>query len=510
MPRLIFSLALMLCLTACDKTPENPAVQLPSEQINLQQEAQALGLPPDHLNSTEESEVDAMVLPLPPPRLGDLAAMREIRAVRILVPYSKTFYLLDRGQQLGVTYEYGKAFENWLNKHRPLSGKSMRWHVVFIPTVRDQLFPRLLSGLGDIAAGALTITSKRLKFVDFSEPVVSDVREMIVTGPDSPRIVKLEDLAGQEVYVHKSSSYFEHLLALNQRFKAEGLAPIKIIPANTNLEPEDLLQMVNAGLLGITVVDDHIAELWRPLYTGLVIHDEFALHEGGDIGWALRKNSPELKQALDQFTRQHKLGTEFGNIMQRHFFSKSDRLVDASSKTDMQRFNALVGLFEKYAKIYDFDHLMLMAQGFQESGLKQNARSHAGAVGVMQVLPSTAADIGVKDVARSAERNIEAGSKYLRLIADTYLDDPAILPENRTLLSFAGYNAGPGNLMKFRRLAEKSGLDPNIWFGNVEQAAARIIGRETVDYVDNIYKYYIAYKLSAEKLKLRDLAAQQH
>ena len=477
--------------------------------MSVEQEALALDLPPDDLSTAEKSEVDAMALPPPPIWLGDLDDMRKMRAVRILVPYSKTFYLIDRGQQMGVTYEYGKAFEKWLNKHQPLKGKAMRWHVVFIPTERDQLFPRLMAGYGDIAAGALTITSGRLKIVDFTNPVITDVHETIITGPESPRIVKLEDLAGQEVYVHSSSSYFEHLTELNQRFKAEGRAPVKIIPANENLEPEDLLQMVNAGLLGITVVDNHIAELWKPLYQDMIIHEEFYLHEGGNIGWAMRKNNPKLKQALNQFTKRHKLGTEFGNIMVQRFFSNADRLVDASEKTEMQRFNKLVGLFEKYAKVYDFDYLMLMAQGFQESRLKQSARSHAGAVGVMQIMPSTAAELGIKDVASSAERNIEAGSKYLRLVSDIYLDDPAILPENRTLLSFAGYNAGPGNLMKFRRLAEKSGLDPNVWFGNVEQAAARMIGRETVDYVGNIYKYYIAYKLSAEKLKLRDLAAQQ-
>ena len=503
MQRLLLSLVILLCATACDKAPE------PTADTQQAQDLRELGLPAGHLSPTEESEVDAMALPVPPPWIGDLDQMRELRAVRILVPYNKTFYLINRGQQMGVAYEYGKAFENWLNKHRPLKGKAMRWHVVFIPTARDQLLSRLLAGYGDIAAGALTITSGRLKIVDFTPPVMSDVRQMIITGPESPRVVRLEDLSGQDIYVHSSSSHFEHLLELNQRFKARALAPVNIIPANENLEPEDLLQMVNAGLLGITVVDNHIAELWQPLYTDLVLHDSFYLHEGGDIGWAMRKNSPELKQALDSFTREHKLGTEFGNIMQRRFFSNEDRLLDASSKPDMQRFNALVGLFEKYAKIYDFDYLMLMAQGFQESRLKQSARSHAGAVGVMQVLPSTAADLGIKDVASSTERNIEAGSKYLRLVADTYLDDPAILPQNRTLLSFAAYNAGPGNLMKFRRLAEKSGLDPNVWFGNVEHAAARIIGRETVDYVGNIYKYYIAYKLSAEKLKLRDLAAQQ-
>ncbi len=509
MKRLIFGLVILIGATACDKKPESPSHQTTSTSVTVAEEVQALDLPPAQLSTAEESEVDALVLPIPPARLGDLDVMRQIRAVRILVPYSKTFYLINQGKQMGVTYELGKAFEQWLNQKKPFASKAMRWHVLFIPTARDQLFPRLLAGHGDIAAGALTMTSSRLEIAEFSDPVFHDVRELVITGPESPRIAELNDLAGQEVYVRSSSSYFEHLVELNQRFTEQGLPPIKIIPANENFETEDLLQMVNAGLYAITIADNHIAELWKPLYADLVIHDAFPLHEGGQIGWALRKDNPQLKQVLNQFIQQHKIGTQFGNIMQRRFFNHSERLHNADSAADMQKFNELVGLFEKYAKIYDFDHLMLMAQGFQESQLKQNTRSHAGAVGVMQVLPSTAAEMGIKDVAKSADRNIEAGSKYLRLISDKYLNDPGITPANATLLSFAAYNAGPKNLMRFRRLAERSGLDPDVWFGNVEQSAARIVGRETVDYVGNIYKYYVVYKLASQRLEQRKNASKQ-
>lgn len=279
------------------------------------------------------------------------------------------------------------------------------------------------------------------------------------------------------------------------------------MPANENLETEDLLQMVNAGLFGITVADRYIAQLWQPLYSDLKVHQGFYLHTGGKLGWALRKNSPQLLQALNAFNKEHKIGSEFGNIMLRRYFKNSKRVLNATSEGEMRKFNALVGLFEKHAGTYEFDHLLLMAQGFQESQLDQAARSRAGAVGVMQLLPSTAKELGIQGVEGSADRNIEAGSKYLRLISDTYLDDAEITPVNRLLLSFAAYNAGPGNLMKFRRLAEKSGLDPNVWFGNVEQAAARIVGRETVDYVGNIYKYYVVYKLAAQKLRERKAAA---
>lgn len=472
--------------------------------------ALAENLPPAQLTATEESEVDAMVLPVPPAWIGDLNGMRESRTVRILVPYSKTFYLVDRGRQQGIAYEYGKALEKWLNQNQPFAQKTLRWQVMFIPTARNELLPRLLSGYGDIAAGGLTITAGRRQTVDFVDPAISDVRETIVTGPGAPAIARLEDLAGQEVWVRPSSSYFEHLVALNQRFKEQGLAPVKVMPANENLETEDLLQMVNAGLYGITVADRYIAELWQPLYTDMLIHDRFYLHEGGQAGWAIRKNSPQLMAALNAFTKQHKSGTEFGNIMIKRYFKNSKRVLNATSEAELKKFNALSGLFEKHAGTYDFDYLMLMAQGFQESQLDQAARSRAGAVGVMQLLPSTAADpaVGIRDIDKSVDKNIEAGSKYLRLLSDKYLDDPELTPVNRTLLSFAAYNAGPGNLMKFRRLAEKSGLDPNVWFGNVEQAAARVVGRETVDYVGNIYKYYVVYKLAAQRLEQRQKAAK--
>ena len=307
-----------------------------------------------------------------------------------------------------------------------------------------------------------------------------------------------------------SSSYFEHLVALNERFKAQGLAPVKIMPANENLETEDLLQMVNAGLYGMTVADQHIAQLWQSLYTDMQIQAGVYLHQGGKLSWALRKSSPQFQQVLSAFVKEHKIGSEFGNISMRRF-KNNKRVLNATSQAEMQKFKALVGVFQKHAGTYDFDHLMLMAQGFQESQLDQRARSRAGAVGVMQLLPSTAADpaVGIKGIDTSVDKNIEAGSKYMRLLADKYLDDPELTPVNRTLMSFAAYNAGPGNLMKFRRLAEKSGLDPNVWFGNVEQAAARIVGRETVDYVGNIYKYYVVYKLAEQKLRERAKASQQ-
>ncbi|MGL4318962.1 MAG: transglycosylase SLT domain-containing protein [Pseudomonas sp.] len=483
----VSTLLLMLCMAARADEAELPAVELSAQ---------------------EEAEVEAMVLPVPNAWIGDFDGMRKQRLVRVLVPYSRTFFVVDRGRQQGISYELGKALEAWLNKNHPYERKSLQWRVLFIPVARNELMPKLLEGVGDIAAGGLTITEGRLQTVDFADPFATNIREAVVTGPGSKPLSKIEDLAGREIMVRASSSYFEHLINLNKTFKEKGLQPIKVKPADENLESEDLLEMVNAGLIETTVVDRYIAEAWSPLYTGLQIHDEFYIHEGSQFAWAIRKGSPLLQKELASFVKLHKVGTVFGNSLRNKYVKNSKRVLNATSEEEMKKFQDMVGLFQKHADTYAFDHLMLMAQGFQESQLNQGARSPRGAVGVMQLLPTTAADpsVSIKGIDKSADKNIEAGSKYMRLLADKYLDDPELTPLNKTLMTFAAYNAGPGNLRKFRRLAEKSGLNPNVWFGNVEHAAARIVGRETVDYVGNIYKYYVAYKLAAEKGKQRQLA----
>ncbi|WP_166216001.1 lytic transglycosylase F [Pseudomonas atagonensis] len=459
-------------------------------------------LPAVELTPAETAEVQKLVLPVLPDWVGDFEGMRERRLIRVLVPYSKTFFELDRGRQRGLSYELGKGLEAWLNKTQPYGKKSMQWRVMFIPTARNELMSKLTKGAGDIAAGGLTVTEERLKEVDFADPFAVNIPEILVTRPGSKAVEKPEDLSGQEITVRGSSSYYEHLQTLNDSFKAKGVAPIKLKKADENLESEDLLQMVNAGLLQATVVDRYIAKIWAPLYTDMQIHEEIVLHDNSEFAWAIRKDSPQLKSELAEFVKTHKVGTTFGNSLRTKYVTNSSkRVLNATSEEQMKKFQEMVDVFNRHAATYGFDHLMLMAQGFQESQLDQKARSPRGAVGVMQLLPKTANDptVAIAGIDKSADRNIEAGSKYMRLLADKYLNDPQLSQMNKTLMTFAAYNAGPGNLRKFRALAERSGLDKNIWFGNVEQAAAQVVGRETVDYVGNIYKYYVAYKLVEEK-----------
>jgi membrane-bound lytic murein transglycosylase MltF len=169
---------------------------------------------------------------------------------------------------------------------------------------------------------------------------------------------------------------------------------------------------------------------------------------------------------------------------------------NSTTEEEMKKFRAMVALFQRYAKEYEFDYLMLGAQAFQESRIDQSVRSPAGAVGVMQIKPSTAADpsVGIMDVETSADNNVHAGVKYLRFVVNEYFNDAKMDSTNKLLFAFTSYNAGPARIAKLRKQAEAQGLDPNLWFRNVEYVAAKEIGQETVQYVSNIYKYYTAYK----------------
>jgi membrane-bound lytic murein transglycosylase MltF len=424
---------------------------------------------------------------------GDFDGMTERHLIRALVPPSKTFYFLDGADQRGLTYELLKEFETYLNKK--LQRKALKIKVVVIPTRRDRLLPALVEGLGDIAAGNLTITPARQKKVDFSDPHLTGVDEIIISGPDSPAIKTIDDLSGKEIHVRKSSSYYESLLLLNARFKKSGKTPIKIVPADEYLEDEDLLEMMDVGLIPMIVIDSHKAQFWAQVFQELTLHPDIKLRSGGQIAWAIRKKSPKLKKVINQFMKSHKKGTLKGNILYKRYLQNTKWVRNALAEKEFQRFKDAVVFFKQYSNQYDFDWLMIAAQAYQESGIDQSKRSPAGAIGVMQLLPSTAADpnVNIRKI-EVVEHNIHAGVKYLRFLYDRYFKNEPMDALNKMLFAFASYNAGPGRVIKLRQEAQQSGFNPNIWFRNVEIIAARQIGRETVQYVGNIYKYYIAYR----------------
>jgi len=449
-----------------------------------------------------EAVPPALVAELMEPFHGDFDAMVEERVIRVLVTHNSTNFFLDGGTQRGITADALREFEKALNNELKLGRRSLQ--VAAIPVLHDQLIPFLEEGKGDVAVASLTITPERAQRVDFSVPAARDISEVVVTGPSSPAITSLDDLSGKRVFVRPSSSYQESLNMLNVSFHERGLAEIEIATASEYLETEDLLEMVNAGLIKITIADNYLAKFWAQVLPDIVVHEQLAVATGGNLGWAIRRDAAGLKPRIDQFVKAHREGTLLGNMLIKRYLQDTKYVKNALADKDRQRLDEVIDHFRKYGDKYTFDYLMVAAQAYQESGLDQSVVSQAGAIGIMQMLPSTASDksVGIPDIS-SIENNIHAGTKYLRYIADHYFDDPEIDEVNRTLFAFASYNAGPNRIRRLRAKAAEQGYDPNRWFRNVEVVVANEVGRETVRYVGNIFQYYTAYSLLTEQGEIR-------
>jgi membrane-bound lytic murein transglycosylase MltF len=439
---------------------------------------------------------------------GDLDKMKKRRIIRVLTVYSIGRYYLDNGQPTGLVRESAKRLEQFINRNN--KKKSAKAYVAIIPIARDQLLPALLAGRGDLVIASLSITPERQELVDFTIPASKPISEVLVTGPAAPDIDSIDDLAGQTLYVRHSSSYRESLEQLNETFIEAGKDPVHIESVTELLEDEDLIEMVNAGLLPWAIVDDYRTKLWEGVLPNLQVREDIVFRDGGHIAWAFRKNSPLLAKTLNQFLKKNREGTLTGNVLKNRYITSFDWAANALDREEYGLFEELEELFRKYGETYQVEYLLAAAQGFQESRLRQSARSHAGAIGVMQLLPSTARDhnVAIKDI-HLVENNIHAGIKYLNFLRGRYFSDPEIDKLNQTFLALAAYNAGPRRMINLRNKAKKLGYDPNVWFDNVELVAARDIGPEPVQYVANIYKYYLAYRYSIEQMARREAARKR-
>jgi membrane-bound lytic murein transglycosylase MltF len=296
---------------------------------------------------------------------GDLDGMIERRAIRVLTTNSKTFFFVDKGVNRGIVADAFKVFEDDLNKklaaENKLKNKNLKVRVVFIPLRRDELLPGLAAGKGDIAAANLTITPERQKLVDFSGAALSNVREIVVSGPASPKVASLDDLSGKVIFVRKSSSYYESLVTLNKKFASEKKPPVGLKEAPETLEDEDLLEMLNAGLVSLVIVNEQTAVFWKQIFPQLGVHDDVAVRSGGEIAWAIRKNSPQLKAMLDDFAKRHRLGTSTGNQLLTRYLKNTKYVKSATSVSERKKFLALVQYFQKYADKYSGKHTRVHA-----------------------------------------------------------------------------------------------------------------------------------------------------
>ncbi len=272
------------------------------------------------------------------PKLGDLDAMVDRRVIRVLTVYGPGRYFLENGPK-GVVQEYANKLQTVVNEAYKTGLLTVQ--VAVIPVARDQLFPALISGYGDIVIAGTTITEDRQTQIDFTIPVSKPLKEILVTGPSAPPIASLADLSGKTVYLRLSSSYAESVALLSNALVAEGKPGIRIEAIDEALEDEDLIEMVDAGLLPWAVVDSYKPQMWREVFTRTTVREDLVLREGGRLAWAMRPDSPKLAGFLNRFLKDNREGTLFGNIIRNRYVRDFDWAENAIGDEELSRYRSL-------------------------------------------------------------------------------------------------------------------------------------------------------------------------
>ena len=450
---------------------------------------------------------------LPPlirkPWKGDLDELAKRRVVRVLVPFRRPEFFYVEGQPVGVLQEAFQELERVLNQKYKTTAAN-RIIVALLPTSLDRLRQRMVDGYGDIAAYAISITEENKALADFTIPTMTGLKIIVVTGPGAPELKTVDDLSGKEVWVNPETRLKKDIETLNAKLKSQGKAPAKMRNVDPVLEPGDVMEMVNAGIYPVALMQSQQAAFWAQAFDNAKARADLVVAEDVELGWAIQKGTPQLKAFLDDFIKTHGVGTSFGNTVMRRYLKDAKYVKNATEASELRKLQRHRPHFRKYAAQYDIDFLMMAAQGYQESRLDQKVKSPVGAVGIMQVMPATAAGAPVKiPNIHTEENNIHAGVRMMHFLVKDYFDEPGLDRMNRTLFAIAAYNAGPAKIRSCRQKAKAMGYDPNRWFGNVEVATAKVVGRETTQYVANIYKYYLAYRMAAETKSRRVEAAER-
>ncbi|MGF1692116.1 transglycosylase SLT domain-containing protein [Photobacterium kagoshimensis] len=443
------------------------------------------------------------ISPIPTMRhTGDLNTIKDEGVIRVLVAADLGFYYLDKGKPKGVVSEMLILFEKYLAKHT-----NKRLHLSVIPIPRDQLLPALMAGVGDIAAANLTITAQRAAKVDFSTPILKDIDEVFITSNKAKPITGFEQLADRDVWIRPSSSYYQSIRKINRALKQQNLPPMQVHFIEETMQDYELLKMIQSDMISMTVLDSHKAEFWDLVTDDLQVHTQSPIRTGGQIGWMFRKDSPELAKIVNGFIDSNRRGTLNGNIIFNRYLNSQAWFKKVVSPDNIRKFKKLEKRFTRYGDKYEINWLIIAAQAFQESQFDQSKRSHAGAVGIMQVLPQTAREpyINIPNI-YNIDNNIHAGVKYMDFILEHYYQDEDIDEVNKLYFALASYNAGPNRIKRMRKLANEQGFNGDEWFNNVEVIVRKKIGLEPVIYVGNISRYYTIYK---QIFALQNIAGQR-
>ncbi len=430
---------------------------------------------------------------------ASLEKVLDRRFLRVLTSHNSFDYFVHQGTRGGYQYEMVRAFTTFLNRKYGRGSGKLPIQFELMPVHDDELIPLLQAGAADMIAARMTVTPSRAERVAFTNAYYS-VDERLVTHDGTPSIMGLGDLSGKTVATRRSSSYHASLIALNEKLVADGRPPVEIALVDGALETERILELVAARRFPYTVADSMVAELAVEVAPSLRIVENVTLREQGELAWATRTGANDLLAEMNLFLERYEQGTLLGNLALQSYFaaqSKWSGRFDADASEPLSDYDEI---FKRYAEAHGIDWRLVAAMAFQESRFDPNARNRSGAVGLLQIKPSTAREpfIGIPNVAgeKNASQNVEAGVKYLSWIKQRYFDSELEMRErDRLRMALAAYNAGPRTIARARRRASKLGYDPDRWFRNVELALLDMRKSEPVKYVSEINQRYLAYKL---------------
>ncbi len=442
---------------------------------------------------------------------GDLSHQVERGVIRVLVSTEKTSFAFRNNKPIGFEFALMERYRAYLRTQ--VDRQDWPVQFVFVPLPVDALIPALLGGYGDIVAAGLTVTPERQEQVAFTTPYLRDVEEVVVTAPSVDGIATPDDLAGRTIFIRQGTGYAKSLAALNADLVQRKMAPVTINAADPVLAAEDILSLVNEGIVDVTVAHAHLARLWSAVYPDMIVRDDLVLRSGAEIAWAIRKDNPELLASLNGFLRDNRQGTLIGNVLINRYLIGPGWFADPLDEEAQARYDKLFDLFKRYGEMYDVEPNLLAAIAFQESRLDNDVRSPVGAVGVMQIMPSTAAAPPLElSPIEDVEVNVHAGARYFSYIRDNVFNEPGLAPDTRINFTLGSYNAGRTRIQRLRRQAGQEGLDPDRWFGNVERIVRRRVGLEPVEYVGNIRRFHLKYQLMAatrvDRAKARERLTQ--
>ena len=431
-----------------------------------------------------------------PSQVRDLAQIRSTQVLRVLVNQSRNSSGEVQGQAIGVEYHRLRAFEQYLNGHAR-NGKKITLKI--IPRAKDQLLGALLRGEGDLMAPSELLDVKPSHAISPSDPIIDRVQLLLVGVKGERRFTRLEQLSGRTLALTTGSAAGEAVNLINQKLALRKLPAVNVEWVDPSLAVEDVLEMVQAGIFHLTIVEKPIAERWATLMPKLRFDRKVLISKPGAVRWYVRRDAAMLHASIDRFLASYKVPDNQDDAF-KQVYRRLYRVHNPLAKTDRRKLEHLRPVLQKHAQQQGMDWLNLAALAFKESTLNPNAKGHGGATGLLQITPSAARRVGVRNI-HTVDNNVQAAAKYLAMIRRKFFASPTLNERERMAFVLAAYNMGPERVQGMRAEAKRRGLNPNQWFFQVERIAMEQVGMGPVSYVNSVNKYYLAFDRVRDSLE---------